>query len=123
MKLPKWRQIKVAKKPIEVSEKEVEEALESLRKMKRQEKVIAKPATTEDKVVVDFDLFVGKVPLEGGQARKHGIYLNEKYYIPGLNDQLVGLKAGEAKEFNLKFPDNHYQAHLKGKNVDCKVKV
>jgi trigger factor len=80
-------------------------------------------ATKDDKVVIKMEMFKDKVPVEGGQADKHAVYLNEQHYIPGMQDHLVGLKKDDTKEFSLKFPDEHYQKHLAGKNIDFKVIV
>ncbi len=123
VKLGDYKKIKVERKKSEVSEKKVEEVLKDLQKMQTKEILTNRPAGREDKIVVDMDMFLDKVPLEAGQARNHSIYLNETYYIPGLTDQLVGLKSGECKEFTLPFPKEHYQKNVAGKNVDFKIKV
>jgi trigger factor len=68
-------------------------------------------------------MLLDKVSVEGGQAKDHQIYLFDNYYVPGLPEQLVGLTKGETKEFNLPFPQEHYNKNLAGKNVDFKVKI
>ncbi len=123
VKLPELTTIKVDKKEVVVEDKEVDKLMNDLRKMQAKEVVKAGPAKKEDKVVVDMNMFIDKVPVEGGQAPKHQVYLSEDHYIPGFADQLVGLEKDQEKEFNLMFPDTHYQKHLAGKNVDFKVKV
>lgn len=121
--LPDFTKISVEKKPKSIGDKEVEDTIESLRKMRGTEVSKETAAEKENKVVVDMDLLVDKVPVEGGQTKDHGIYLNEEYYVPGLPEQLVGLKKGDEKEFMLAFPKEHYQKHLAGKDVQFKVKV
>ncbi len=74
-------------------------------------------------MVIDMDMFLDKVPLEGGQAKNHAVFMSESYYVPGLTDQLLGLSAGDCKEFSLPFPKEHYQKNIAGKTVDFKVKV
>jgi len=123
VKLGDYKKIRVERKKEEVSPKKVEEVLKDLQKMQTKEILVNQPATRENKIVVDMDMFLDKVPLEGGQAKDHSIYLNETYYIPGLTDQLVGLRAGEHKEFTLPFPKEHYQKNIAGKNVEFKIKV
>jgi trigger factor len=70
-----------------------------------------------------MNMFIDKVPVEGGQAKDHQVYLSEEHYIPGLAEKLVGLKKDDTKEFSLKFPKEHYQKHLAGRDVDFKIKV
>ena len=115
--------IKVDKKKINVGEKEVGDTLDNLKKMQPKEVLKTGAATKDDKVVVKMEMFIDKVPVEGGQADKHQVYLSEPHYIPGFAEQLVGLKKDDTKEFTLKFPSDHYQKHLSGKNVDFKVRV
>ncbi len=115
--------IKVSRKKPEVGEKQVHETLDSLRKMQPKEVTKSGASTTQDKVTIDMDMFLDNVPVEGGQAKNHQVYLNEPHYIPGLAKQLVGLKKDDSKEFALTFPGDHYQKHLAGKNIDFKVKV
>ncbi len=123
VKLGDYRKIKVSRKKADLEEKKAEEALHSLQKMQTKEVLAVRPAGKADKVVLDMDMFLDKVPLEAGQTKNHAVYLNEAYYIPGLTDQLIGLSAGEHKEFTLPFPKEHYQKNLAGKTIDFKVKV
>lgn len=123
VKLPNLETIKTDVKPVKVGDKEVAETLENLRKYQPKEIAKTGASTKADKLVIELNMFIDKIPVEGGQAKNHQVYLSEPHYIPGLAEQLVGLKAGEEKEFNLKFPSEHYQKHLAGKNVDFKVKV
>ena len=121
--LPDIAKIKVDKKKIEVGDKEVEHVLEDLRKMQTKEVIKSGAATKDDKIVVDMDIFIEKVPVEGGQAKNYQIYLNEPHYIPGMAEKLVGMTKDEEREFPLKFPAEHYQKHLAGKDVNFKIKA
>jgi trigger factor len=115
--------IKVEKKDVAVSKEQEAEVLENLRKMQRKEVLKTGESTKEDKLVVDLNMFIDKVAVEGGFAKNHQVYLSEPHYIPGLAEKLVGLKKDDEKEFTLKFPKEHYQKHLAGKEVDFKIKV
>jgi trigger factor len=123
IKLADLNKIKIDAKPTEIGEQELQAVLTDLRKMRMKEVLKDGAAAKEDKIVVDMDMFIDKVPVEGGQAKGHQVYLNEEHYIPGFAEQLHGLKKDEEKEFSLKFPKEHYQKHLAGKNVDFKVKA
>ena len=107
----------------EAGEEEINKVMEDLKKMRAKEVAKNGVADKENKIVVDLDMFIDKVPVEGGGAKNHQVYLSEPHYIPGFAEQLIGLKVGDDKEFALKFPAEHYQKHLAGKNVDMKVKV
>ncbi len=121
--VPDLTTINVEGKPVTVSKEQIDETMENLRKMQGKEVIKAGSATKDDKVVVNMDMFIDKVPMEGGQAPNHQVYLSEPHYIPGFAEELVGLKKDDTKEFTLKFPKEHYQKHFAGKDVDFKVKV
>jgi len=123
VKLPDLASIKIENKLKEVSDADVETVIKDLQKMRTKEVVKAGQATTADKVVIDMEMFMEKVPVDGGQAKDHHVYLNEPHYIPGFAEQLIGLTKDQTKEFTLPFPKEHYQKHLAGKKVDFKVKV
>ena len=123
VKLGDYQKIKIPRKKAELEEKKVEAALHDLQRMQTKEVLAARPAGKADKLVIDMDMFLDKAPLEGGQTKNHAIYMAEAYYVPGLTEQLIGLSAGDCKEFTLSFPKEHYQKNLAGKNVDFKIKV
>lgn len=123
IKLGDFGSVKVKHQAKEVSDKDVDQVLNDLKKMQTKEILKNGVATKEDKLVVNLEMFLDKVPVEGGQAPNHQIYLNEPHYIPGLAEQLIGVKKDDTKEFNLKFPKDHYQKHLAGKDIDFKVKI
>lgn len=123
VKLADLSTIKVGKKDVKVDDAKINEVLENLRKMQAKEVIKEGEAEKEDKIVVAMNMTKDKVPVEGGQAPQHQVYLSEPHYIPGFAEQLVGLKKDEVKEFTLKFPDEHYQKHLAGKTIDFHIKV
>jgi trigger factor len=121
--LPDYKDIKIDTKTVSVGDKEVNNTLDNLKKMQPKEVLKNGAATKEDKMEIKMEMFIDKIPVEGGQADKHQVYLNEPHYIPGMAEQLVGLKKDDTKEFSLPFPKDHYQKHLAGRNVDFKIKV
>jgi trigger factor len=123
IKLADWRKLKIEKKEIKIEENEVEKILHDLQKMQTKEKLVKRPIGRHDKVVLDVEILLDKVLIEGGQAKDHSIYLDEPYYIPGFCDQLIGLSAGQTKEFSLPFPKEHYQKNLAGKDADFKINI
>ncbi|MDO8509995.1 MAG: trigger factor [bacterium] len=123
IKLPDISTIKAERKPAQAEDKDVDNVLKDLTKMQGKEIAKAGPATKEDKVMISMNLSIDKVPVEGGQADSHQVYLNEEHYIPGFAEQLIGLKKDDKKQFSLKFPEDHYQKHIAGKNVDIDVMI
>ncbi len=123
VKLADLTKLAAKKNEVMVGDKELNDVLENLRKMQAKEVIKEGTATKEDKIEVAMNMTIDKVGVEGGQAPKHQVYLSEPHYIPGFAEQLVGLKKGDVKEFSLKFPDEHYQKHLAGKNIDFHITV
>lgn len=123
VELPSLKKIKVEKKQAKVDAKKLEETINAIRGMHAKEVIKKDAAEGTDKLVIDMDMTIDNVPVEGGQAKDYGVYLGEKHYIPGFNEKVTGMKAGDEREFSLEFNKDHYQKHLAGKKVDFKVKA
>ena len=121
--LPDFEKIKVEKKEKEIKDEDLDRVFKDIQRMRATEVLKDGPAGDQDKIVVDMDMLHDNVPLDGGQAKDHGVYLNEDYYIPGLQKELVGLKKGDEKSFKIQMPKDHYQKHMAGKDIEYKVKV
>ncbi len=121
--LADFRALKVEAKATKVEEKQIDDTVKEIQRMQTKEVRVERESRAGDKVVVDMDLSQANVPLEGGQARNHGIYLDEDYYIPGVKEQVTGVKAGDKKNFTLKFPESHFQKNIAGKDIEFAVTV
>lgn len=121
--LPDIKQIHVEHEVKPIEEKQITETLDALRGMQAKEVLKEGKATGTDKLIIDMDMFLDKVPVEGGQAKDYQVYLSEDHYIPGFNKHVEGLQKNDEKEFQLEFPKDHYQKMLAGKKVDFKVRV
>lgn len=123
--LADYTTLKIEKKLVEVEDKDIDLALKDLQRMQTKEVRAAAgaEATKTNKVVVDMNIKKDNVPLEGGQANNHQVFMAESYYIPGFTDQLVGSKEGDKKTFKLEFPKEHYQKHLAGQEVEFEIDV
>ncbi|MEK7473973.1 MAG: trigger factor [Patescibacteria group bacterium] len=122
-RMPDLTKCVIEEKKKTVDDAKAEEAVDEMRRMRRVEEKVDRPATMEDLVIIDMEMLKENVPVEGGTGRDYRVYLNEPNYIPGMADQLVGMKEGDEKTFTLPFPAEHFQKHLAGQNVDFKVKA
>lgn len=108
----------ITKKNRSVTEKDVDAAIDDLRKMRRIETAVDRAALKEDAALIDLEIKKGGVPVEGGSTHDYKVHLNEAHYIPGFAEKLVGTKKGDVKTFELEFPKEHYNKLLAGQNVE-----
>lgn len=120
-----FKSLSVTSQKAKVEEKDLDLALNDLRRMQTKEvrAMSDKTATETDKIVISMNMKKDGVPVEGGQSPNHSIYLNEDYYIPGFKDKVIGMKEGEERSFTLPFPENHVQKMLAGSEVLFEIKV
>ena len=123
VKLGDYKKVKVAREEVKVEDKDVDKAINDLRKMQVKEVLVEREARKGDRVEVDFEVSLDKVVIEGGQGNKYPIVLGEGMMIPGFEEQVEGMKAGEEKEFKLKFPAEYQNKMVAGKESDFKVKL
>ena len=123
VELANLSKIEVKKEIKKVDDAKITETLDAIRGINATETPKDGPAVGTDKLVIDMDMKLDNVPIEGGQAKDYQVYLSEDHYVRGFNKEVEGLKKGEEKEFTLDFPDTHYQKMLAGKKVQFKIKV
>ena len=115
----------VIKKTADLDEKEVDVALENIRKSrsvaeKQDEKY---KAANGDVAVIDFKGFVGDEAFEGGEAKKHHLILGSGAFIPGFEYQIIGHKVGDKFDVNVKFPSDYHAANLAGADARFAVEI
>ncbi|MDI6451939.1 trigger factor [Peloplasma aerotolerans] len=76
-----------------------------------------------DTAIFDFEGFLEGVPFEGGKAENHSLEIGSNQFIPGFEEQMVGMKSGEEKDINVKFPEQYQAENLAGKEVVFKIKL
>ena len=110
---------------IEVSEDEINERIEGLAKAQAPLTKIEADRAIEkgDFALIDFEGFLGDETFEGGKAEGHNLEIGSGSFIPGFEEQIVGMKAGDAKDINVTFPENYQSKDLAGKEVIFKVKL
>ena len=82
-----------------------------------------RPVEKDDTVVIDFEGFVDGVAFEGGKAEGHELVIGSNTFIPGFEDQIIGMKIDEEKEINVTFPEEYFSKDLAGKEAMFKVKL
>lgn len=116
--------VTISRPDAEVTEADVDEMISILRKQKAlYEESDGAIAEAGDQVNISFEGFRDGVAFEGGKADRTDLVIGSKSMIPGFEDGLVGVKAGDKKELNLTFPADYHAENLKGANVVFKVTV
>ncbi|KMK93994.1 trigger factor [Rossellomorea marisflavi] len=124
VKLGEYKGLEVEKMDDEVTAEDVEAELTSLQE-KQAELVVKEEGKAEegDTVTMDFEGFVDGEAFEGGQADNYSLELGSGQFIPGFEEQLVGVAAGEEKDVEVSFPEEYHAAELAGKAATFKVKI
>lgn len=102
----------------EPTEQEKEAATKWLLRSRAKYKAVSREAQKGDFVEIDFHSSVNGITLEGGASTKHPLILGEGRFMNGFEDALVGLKAGETKEFSLVAPHDYYRQELANKKIN-----
>jgi len=117
--------IKVKKQDVKVEGKEVEDAIEVIKNSRANfiNKDDGETAEKGDRVEVDFEVKRDGQIIEGGISKNHPLIIGGRNFIPGFEDQLVGMKKGEEKSFSLIVPEDYFYKDVAGKNLDFNVRV
>lgn len=125
VKLGTYKGVKVEKKEYKVSNEDVENELKEM--AEKNSRIVTGDENTVIEngytAVIDFEGFVDGKPFDGGKAENYSLEIGSNTFIPGFEDQLVGLKAGEETDVNVAFPENYFSQELAGKPAVFKVKV
>ena len=122
--IKKYKGLKIKQEDVKVLKEEVDAEINNM--LKRYSEIKVKEDGAVDKgniAIIDFEGFKDGKAFEGGKASNYSLEIGSGSFIPGFEDQLVGMKKGEEKEINVKFPDDYPSNDLKGQNATFKVKV
>lgn len=111
------------KKTSDVTEDDVTKEIEEIAKSRVQHIKVDREAKDGDNVILDFVVKQGGVPIENGTSKSHPMILGRGVFIPGFEDQVLGMKAGEIKDFELTFPEDYHAKDLAGKPAQFTVTV
>ena len=122
--LGQYKGLAVKKAEYPVTDKDVEEDIErNLKAKSRLVEVTDREARDGDTVTIDYSGSVDGVKFNGGTAEKQELTLGSRSFIPGFEEQVVGMKIGDEKNLEVKFPDDYHAEDLKGKNAVFAVKL
>jgi trigger factor len=115
---------RVIKRPVvEVGDADLEAMLDRLRQQRKTWTKVERPAAQGDRVIASFAGTMDGEPVPSGSAQDRPIEIGAEHLIPGFEDGLIGISAGESRTLNLAFPDGYHAKHLAGKPVVFEVSV
>lgn len=123
IKIKKYTGLNVKKDVVKVTKKDVDAEIEKMRKEYADLQVKEGKAEEGDTVIIDFEGFDKDKAFEGGKAENYALELGSHSFIPGFEEALIGVKAGDKKDVNVSFPEDYHAEELKGKPVVFKVTV
>lgn len=123
--LPDYKKIKLAQPPVTVDAKDVEAVMADLRQRAAERKDVDRAAKSGDQVYIDFAGTDAKTkePISGADGKNYPLVLGSNSFIPGFEDNLIGLKAGDDKSFPLTFPKDYGVASLQNRKVNFQISV
>ena len=123
IELADFKGIKLERPVADVTNAQVSEALDRIAEQNRPFAAKGEGGKVEkgDRVVIDFTGTLEGVPFEGGTGGDVGVNVGSGTFIPGFEDQLIGMTAGETRQVKVTFPSNYTNEHLAGKDAEFKV--
>jgi len=116
-----YKGIEVKQLSTEVTDDEVNEEIEKLLNQHAELVLKEAPAENGDTVIIDFEGFKDGVAFEGGKGTNYSLKLGSQTFIPGFEEQLIGIKAGEERKITVTFPEDYHSEDLKGQEVTFNV--
>ena len=121
--LGEYKNLEIEKAEVEVKESEVEAELDRMAQNVARITTVDRPAQEGDTAVIDFEGFENGKAFAGGKGENYELKLGSHTFIPGFEEQLIGMNVGEEKDINVKFPEDYHAEELKGKDAVFSVKI
>ena len=122
--LGKYKGIEIKKIEYNVSDEDINHELGHMQEHNsRLVSIEDRPVESGDITTIDFEGFVDGKAFEGGKAESYELTIGSNAFIPGFEDQIIGMKIDEEKDINVKFPEEYFSKDLAGKDATFKVKV
>ena len=113
--------IKIEKPSVEIADDDIDQMLDTIRQQRKAWKEVDREAKEGDQITIEFEGSINGELFEGGAAKGHTLELGSKRMIPGFEDQLVGIKAGEERTIKVTFPENYQAKDLANAEAEFKV--
>ncbi len=123
VKLGKYTGLGVKKETVKVTKEEVLETLNGMREKYKENVDKDGEVANGDVTIIDFEGFLDGVAFDGGKGEDYSLTIGSNTFIPGFEEQMVGMKKGETKDINVSFPEDYHAENLKGQPVVFKVTV
>ena len=124
VKLGKYKGIEIKKIEYNVTDEDIEHELGHMQEHNsRLISIEDRPVESGDIATMDFEGFADGKAFEGGKAEGHELEIGSNSFIPGFEDQVIGMKIDEEKDIQVKFPEEYFSKDLAGKDATFKVKV
>ena len=123
VELGKYKGIEIEKIEYNVEESDIENNLKQMQEKNARVISIETPVENGNIAVIDFEGFIDGKAFEGGKGENYSLEIGSGSFIPGFEDQVIGMKIDEEKDINVKFPDEYFSKDLAGKDATFKVKV
>jgi trigger factor len=122
--LGQYKGLEVEKPEVEIQDEQVDEKLKALQE-RHAELVLSEKEILEkgDYAVIDFEGYIDQKPFAGGAAQAYTLEIGSESFIPGFEEQLIGMKVGAEKEITVKFPTDYSNQDLAGKDASFKVSL
>jgi len=122
--LGKYKGIEIKKIEYNVTDEDIEHELKHMQEHNSRIITIEdRPVENGDTATIDFEGFVDGVAFEGGKAEGYELEIGSNTFIPGFEDQIIGMKIDEEKDINVKFPEEYFSKDLAGKDATFKIKL
>ena len=121
--IKKYKDLKIKKEDASVSEEEIDEEIKHLLEHYAELEIKDGKVENSDTVIIDYEGFVDGVAFEGGKAENYSLKIGSGAFIPGFEDQLIGMEKESEKEIEVTFPEDYHAENLKGQKATFKVKV
>ena len=123
VELGNYKGIEIPKIEYNVKAEDVDNEIKQMQEKNARLVSVETPVENGNIAVIDFEGFVDGVAFEGGKAENHELEIGSGSFIPGFEDQVVGMKVDEEKDIKVKFPEEYFSKDLAGKDATFKVKV
>lgn len=117
------KRARIKQNDAKAEDKEIDESIKYLLNSRAKLVTVSRPAQAGDRAEIDFLARLNGVKIEQGESKNHPIIIGKSRFLPDFEKQLIGMKAGEKKEFDIVYPKNYYKKELAEKNVRFEIKL